>query len=57
MMGEVELKPCPFCGGEVIDVLRFQQKLIKIRCWNCTASVSGKNEKEAIEKWNTRGDN
>ena len=48
---EVELLPCPFCGGKpgIANALK-----VIINCWDCDASVSHKNPDEAIAKWENR---
>ena len=56
-----ELKPCPFCGGEVEICLssdmpqRFQDMNL-IKCKSCCvrASFIGLTDTEAIEAWNRR---
>lgn len=57
-----ELKPCPFCGCERIDVysedgddLAANKHVYVAQCWDCCARVSpviGKSK--AIAAWNTR---
>jgi len=54
---EVELKPCPFCGGEAVhEKTRHGIPIsywIKCRhCCCCTTAYSGR--KSAITAWNTR---
>lgn len=64
----MELKPCPFCGGEV-DIegasCNYGKKtiLVDILCLECGAKVKLKTAwetipmHEAIEAWNRRADN
>lgn len=62
MASEIELKPCPFCGGKAID---FEDKAMSIEsgmscvrsfivCSDCSAIVSGVTEAEAADAWNRR---
>ena len=60
MIGFVELKPCPFCGGkaEMLDY-KYENKDVNefiVSCSECGASVGEwrKTEEEAIINWNTR---
>ena len=51
-----ELKPCPFCGGEVYIVKGFSG-LHMILCGNCglTAGFQSKEgKKESVKAWNRR---
>jgi Lar family restriction alleviation protein len=59
----MELKPCPFCGGEEIDVKsRYQRtKGCPIEhiesycvCSSCGIGAHEETEAEAIEAWNRR---
>lgn len=66
----IELKPCPFCGGEaklctgVTSGLSSQQPIALVKCVSCgcgTPSLidSGKNGKnicEVVDMWNKRAD-
>lgn len=49
-----ELKPCPFCGSENVQITSTNDKYFGL-CRNC-ASGTGlwDTEKEATEKWNSR---
>ena len=53
-----ELKPCPFCGGENIE-LEYEEEIIWYRCRDCeatgptTTKYSGEEDEEYIN-WNTR---
>lgn len=54
-----ELKPCPFCGGEVVIDYNKYTKVYSIACGNseCNLSVSTlpcQTAKEAIDIWNRR---
>jgi Lar family restriction alleviation protein len=56
---EVELKPCPFCGGEgwiVVDAANtYQPPLWRPQCKACGGGLGGLDSKaEAIAAWNTR---
>ena len=61
----IELKPCPFCGGEAIirrtSVSNWlgEPRDFTVVCRECDASVRKfyPKEKEAIEAWNRRADN
>ncbi len=48
-----ELKPCPFCGGEVS---MFSGWLLPpyIECSKCGIIMNGKTRSELRDKWNTR---
>ena len=50
----MELKPCPFCGGEP-EIITDLSGGFYIHCKNCGCSTFGAMHKElAIEKWNRR---
>ena len=50
-----ELLPCPFCGGKPSIWQTGTKKHSFIECEKCNAtSYYFVDEKEAIEKWNTR---
>ena len=54
-----ELKPCPFCGGNNIEVMRvFTVKSryeFEVFCLTCKAAgPSGYRPDEAIDAWNRR---
>lgn len=54
-----ELKPCPFCGGDVNLFIGFMVGLPMIVCGKCSATVSfgGKETREqTIKAWNRRDD-
>ena len=61
-MAKEKLKPCPFCGGEIIrehqqyhGEIELVGKLYQLFCVHCGGSVRGlKNYKEAIKAWNRR---
>lgn len=62
-MAEIELKPCPFCGGKA--VLRMASEILyngevggwKATCQKCGIETAIENRKTAAEKWNRRADN
>ena len=71
-MSSIELKPCPFCGGEVAMYDKFDDDIhryFKISCGNCHLSMSSytyriysEEDKESaklhlITDWNRRVDN
>lgn len=54
-----ELKPCPFCGGENLNI-RHGKYMWWVECLNgdCGANGGTKvHKKKAIEAWNRRVDN
>ena len=60
MDNQIELLPCPFCGGEAILTSRetnyFATRFFVI-CDNCHASSKWcQNKEEAAEAWNRRAD-
>lgn len=51
----VELKPCPFCGGEArYNLANIVWRTGYVLCRGCRACSDLKREAEAIEAWNTR---
>jgi hypothetical protein len=49
---EIEpLSPCPHCGSESAS---YRSDALQVRCGECSASVSGANECEAVRAWNRR---
>jgi len=58
-----ELKPCPFCGSDMVEFVPDEKQLIKntttgfIWCYCCDfTSDSFYNKKIATRKWNRRAD-
>lgn len=62
-MGNRELKPCPFCGGNRVHFdTSWASTVILIYCPDCTAVVSyGNNKRDtykySTEAWNRRAEN
>lgn len=57
-----ELKPCPFCGGEVAIHFNKYTKRYSIACGNpecnlCVQTIPCKTSEQTIEIWNRRADN
>lgn len=53
------LLPCPFCGGENIDVhvgvyVGRVEESVTITCEDCLGSIYGINREKAVAAWNTR---
>lgn len=54
----MELKPCPFCGGEAHLTCEVASRWYIIRCLRCgAASAKIASPKRVIEAWNRRFDN
>ena len=52
---EYELKPCPFCGGNNIDITQeFQCSSWEAVCEDCGAVIYRDTYKEALQAWNRR---
>jgi hypothetical protein len=65
-MSNVELKPCPFCGIKnrvklLTETPYYEYQHNKGRravvCTLCGCSIFGRNNEEAIERWNERAYN
>ena len=59
-MAMIELKPCPFCGGEAVMETfravreRFARYRVKcVECW-CETDWESTSADEVTEKWNRR---
>lgn len=57
----MELKPCPFCGGEAeikADYLQtfFENPTYVVGCFNCCIAERSYFKNTAIEAWNRRAD-
>lgn len=60
-MSNIELKPCPFCGGEakIIDSIPVGVKAVECCNWSCSIYVRTwwlETEEEAAEAWNRRAE-
>lgn len=62
-----ELKPCPFCGGNVSIVRDPAAQINEIFCFHCSAHTKWtikmkphetyeENQKRWVEKWNRRAE-
>jgi Lar family restriction alleviation protein len=50
-----ELKPCPFCGGDVFGRPDENQKVKYVHCITCgTEGPAAHTMEDAADKWNTR---
>ena len=56
MSKDRELKPCPFCGSDLIDIQSsIQMEQTDIRCTDCDIRISFKCcEEDAVQDWNKR---
>ena len=55
-MGELELKPCPFCGGTEQRVKSSGRWGWFVSCRCCAVGPSATSKDEAIAAWNNRAD-
>ena len=56
---KIELKPCPFCGGEAetdtIEVVtKYRTKTVDAVICQCGGMAIGFDKNDAIEAWNRR---
>ena len=59
-MSEQEIKPCPFCGSDIIETwYKRENRRWHVFCGECLADgpADGKSEQDAIKSWNTRAGN
>ena len=64
MTDEIELKPCPFCGGKAIISSSTQDNRFFARCTRCAASIgvilyngwrpTFNGREDAADAWNNR---
>ena len=55
-MAEIDLKPCPFCGGTAEITLFLGNYMIACReCPGSTFPCKGMTKEEVIKAWNKRG--
>ena len=53
-MSKIELKPCPFCGGEA-KMIKIGGATYFIQCNEChSTSGAFSTSEEAVEAWNKR---
>lgn len=55
----IELKPCPFCGGDEVDFQRYESRRWTVGCHATDCICEGPHRatmREAAEAWNTRAD-
>jgi len=63
----INLKPCPFCGGEatLVHISRMGYDGSVVKCHGCNCQIEGKwfrvstsyaSDEKAIEAWNRRAD-
>ena len=52
---KIELKPCPFCGGEAEEGESLDYEHFTVVCWACVIDGPAKpTREEANEAWNRR---
>lgn len=60
-MREMELKPCPFCGGkaEIVRTENWEKFRFYATCLDCGVETprTARTVTEAAKKWNRRADN
>ena len=58
-MDEINLLPCPFCGGQpVFEKYEWDEDEYQVKCPYCFAATWIEESKEAAaEEWNRRADN
>ena len=66
-MSDMELKPCPFCGGEAVinEIPPHKHTFVNmpdcegftyIECTGCGCTIGADTTQQAIEAWNRRAD-
>lgn len=54
-MDEINIKPCPFCGGKPVIYKSVLDRTVWVMCSECGATSSySYSEKTAIKAWNRR---
>ena len=54
-----ELRPCPFCGGERVELICMGTRDDDphlVECDDCDATASGMDREEAVANWNRRAE-
>ena len=51
-----ELKPCPFCGGEVMAIRNHTPQICGFWCETCNYEIKYSYPDEAIRTWNKRAE-
>ena len=60
MSDKLELKPCPFCGGEAyrteayLPLLTLKIEAYAVKCLHCQACAYGMRQSDATKAWNRR---
>lgn len=56
-----ELKPCPFCGSDKLEILMPPRIILldktygcRVFCLNCGGTTGYRTRKDAIDLWNRR---
>lgn len=56
-MDKIEIKPCPFCGGEAEILSPQSSRFSHVRCSDCNnRGAKFVNEDLAIKHWNLRNE-
>ena len=53
-MADEQLKPCPFCGGKALQIIRGSPGCEYVKCEGCKATTDDTSRLRAITAWNRR---